>query len=120
MPVVGYLHIGSLATRRDQVAAFQRGLNEAGFVEGRNVAIEYRWAENQFSRLPELAAELIRRRVAAIVAPAGTATALAAKALTTTTPIVFSSSLDPVQAGLVASLNRPGATSPVSPTWGRT
>jgi putative tryptophan/tyrosine transport system substrate-binding protein len=108
MPLVGFLHSASPGTRRDQVVAFQRGLNEVGFFEGRNVGIEYRWAENRYDRLPELAAELVRSRVAVIVATGNMATALAAKAVTTTTPIVFMNSGDPVQAGLVASLNRPG------------
>ena len=107
MPVIGFLHSSSLTMRREQVAAFQRGLSEAGFVEGRNVAIEYRWAENQYARLPELAGDLVRRRVKVIVAPGGAPATRAAKMLTTTTPIVFSTSIDPVEAGLVASLNRP-------------
>ena len=108
MPVIGYLHIGSPTVRRDQIAAFQRGLSESGFVEGRNVAIEYRWAEGQIDRLPELLSDLIHRHVAIIVAPAGTNTVLAAKTLNLTIPIVFSTALDPVRSGLVASLNRPG------------
>ena len=108
MPVIGLLHSASPGTRRDQVVAFQRGLQEIGFVEGRNVGIEYRWAEHRYDRLPELAAELVRSRVAVIVATGNMATALAAKAVTTTTPIVFMNSGDPVQAGLVGSLNRPG------------
>jgi putative tryptophan/tyrosine transport system substrate-binding protein len=107
MPVIGYLHSGSAGARRGQVVAFQQGLNELGFVEGRNVTIEYSWADDQYDRLPELAADLIHRRVTIIVAPAGTPTTRAAKALTTTIPIVFSTSVDPVQSGLVASLNRP-------------
>jgi putative tryptophan/tyrosine transport system substrate-binding protein len=108
MPVVGYLNLGLAGARRDDVVAFQRGLNELGFVEGRNVLIEYRWANDQYERLPDLAADLIQRRVTVIVAPNGTATTLAAKALTTIIPIVFSTSRDPVMTGLVASLNLPG------------
>ena len=107
MPVVGYLNPGSASARREHVAAFRRGLNELGFVEGRNVAIEYRWAEDQYDRLPEMVADLANRRVAVIVASGGTPAARIAKGLTTTIPIVFSTSVDPVQIGLVASLNRP-------------
>jgi putative ABC transport system substrate-binding protein len=101
MQVVGYLHVGSPAESRDRVAAFHRGLKELGFVEGHNVAIEYRWADNQFDRLPELAADLIRRNVAVIAAPAGADTTRVVKGLTTTIPIVFSTGVDPVQTGLV-------------------
>jgi putative ABC transport system substrate-binding protein len=108
MQVVGYLHVGSPAESRDRVAAFHRGLKELGFVEGHNVAIEYRWADNQFDRLPELAADLIRRNVAVIAAPAGADTTRVVKGLTTTIPIVFSTGVDPVQMGLVRSLNQPG------------
>jgi ABC-type uncharacterized transport system substrate-binding protein len=108
MPVVGYLHVGISAESRDRVAAFHRGLKELGFVEGRNVAVEYRWADNQFDRLPELAADLIRRGVAVIAAPAGAETTPVVKGLTTTIPIVFSTGVDPVQTGLVRSLNQPG------------
>jgi putative tryptophan/tyrosine transport system substrate-binding protein len=105
-PVIGLLYTGSSADSR--LAAFLRGLNEAGFAEGRNVSIEYRWADNQYDRVPELAADLVRRRVTVLVAPGGTPGALAAKSLTTTIPILFSTSVDPVQTGLVASLSRPG------------
>jgi ABC-type uncharacterized transport system substrate-binding protein len=108
VPVIGYLSIGSAGGRRDFVAAFRRGLNETGFVEGRNIAVEYRWADDQYDRIPELVADLVRRQVAVLVAPGGTPTTRAAKALTTTIPIVFSTALDPVRGGLVASLNRPG------------
>jgi ABC-type uncharacterized transport system substrate-binding protein len=108
MPVIGYLHVGTSAESRDRVAAFHMGLKELGFVEGRNVAIEYRWADNQFDRLPELAADLIRRGVAVIAAPAGADTARVVKGLTMTIPIVFSTGVDAVQTGLVRSLNQPG------------
>ena len=108
MPVIGFLHSASPGTRRDQVVAFRQGLKDTGFVEGENVAIEYRWAEDRYDRLPELAADLVRSRVAVIVATGNMATALAAKAVTTTIPIVFMNSGDPVQSGLVGSLNRPG------------
>jgi putative ABC transport system substrate-binding protein len=107
MPVVGVLNLGSPEASAGRVAAFRKGLGETGYVEGRNVAIEFHWAHNDRDRLPELVADLVRRQVAVIAAP-GMGSALTAKALTTTIPIVFSTAGDPVQAGLVASLNRPG------------
>ena len=108
MPVVGFLATSAPEPIAHHVSAFRKGLSETGFVEGRNVAIESRFAHNDYGRLPELAADLVRRRVAVIVAAGGRQSALAAKAATTTIPIVFRSGVDPVQAGLVASFNRPG------------
>ena len=108
MPVIGFLDATSPDGYADRLRAFRQGLKDTGYVEGENVAIEYRWAENQFDRLPALAAELVRRQVAVIAASGGTAAALAAKAATTTIPIVFVSRRRPGQAGLVASLARPG------------
>jgi putative tryptophan/tyrosine transport system substrate-binding protein len=106
VPVIGYLDAG--APIPNSLGAFRKGLSEMGFIEGQNVAIEYRSAEGQYDRLLEIAAEMVRSRVAVIVTPQSLAAALAVKALTTTIPIVFSTGIDPVQAGLVASLNRPG------------
>ena len=106
-PVIGFLSAVSPGPFAQRVAAFQRGLNEAGFVDGRNLAIEQRWAEEQYDRLPALAEDLVRRRVALIVTYTDAA-ALAAKAATTTIPIVFVNGGDPVRAGIVHSLNRPG------------
>jgi len=109
MPVIGYIDAGSLEGRPTHlVAAFRGGLGETGFVEGRNVAIEYRWAYNINERLPELAANLVQRGVAVIVTPQSTAAAMAVKSATRTIPIVFGTGSEPVQAGLVTSLNRPG------------
>jgi putative tryptophan/tyrosine transport system substrate-binding protein len=108
MPVIGYFSARSPVTDGPMLSAFRQGLNDTGFVEGRNVAMEFRWAEGRDDRLLELAHDLVRRRVAVIITTGGESTARAVKAATSTIPIIFISGIDPVESGLVASLNRPG------------
>jgi putative ABC transport system substrate-binding protein len=108
MPVIGFLNVTSSEANAGRLRAFRQGLKDTGYVEGENLAIEYRWADNQIDRLPALAADLVRRKVAVIVATTASPPALAAKAATTTIPVVFLVAEDPVKLGLVASLARPG------------
>jgi ABC-type uncharacterized transport system substrate-binding protein len=108
MPVIGFLNSESPTTYAAPLAAFRRGLSETGYVEGRNVAVEYRWAEGQYQRLPELAADLVKHQVTVIATPGSSVATIAAKAATTTIPIVFLIATNPVEVGFVTSLNKPG------------
>ena len=109
LPVIGFLHSATASAYARMTAALRKSLNDAGYIEGQNVAIEYRWAEGQFDRLPDLAADLVRHQVSIIFAGGGVDPSLAAKAATSKIPIVFANGTDPVEAGLVGSLDHPGA-----------
>jgi putative tryptophan/tyrosine transport system substrate-binding protein len=115
MPMVGYLNAGAADTNPTYLSGFRQGLAETGFVEGQNITIELRWADSHFDRLPALAADLVKRQVAVIAATGGPPAIVAAKALTTTIPIVFTSGADPVGAGFVTSLGRPGGNIKAKP-----
>jgi putative ABC transport system substrate-binding protein len=120
MPVIGFLHLTSLETNRENLAAFRLGLGDTGYIEDKNVAIEYRWAQGRNDRLAALVAELVDRQVSIIVVLESTNGALAAKAATKTIPIVFMQGADPVRIGLVHSLNRPGGNlTGIKPLLGR-
>jgi putative ABC transport system substrate-binding protein len=108
VPVIGFLNSASPQAWKNYVAGFRTGLKETGYVEGQNVAIEFRWAEGHYDRLPGMAADLVRRKVAVLVSTGGEPSVLAAKAATTTIPIVFTSGVDPIRGGFVSSLSRPG------------